>query len=116
MPPSTLPLVVEPSITPTPEAAVSPPSPSLRDALGEEIYEIFTEEVSEIIAALSELYPQWDQARNDRGLLGEIRRGFHTHKGSGRMAGAFALGDFAWAHESLLNNVLGGQLAADERM
>lgn len=116
MPPPALPLVVEPSITPTPEAPVSPPSPSLRDALGEEIYEIFTEEVSEIIAALSELYPQWDQARNDRGLLGEIRRGFHTLKGSGRMAGAFALGDFAWAHESLLNNVLGGQLAADDRM
>lgn len=99
-----------------PEVPASPSSPSLRDALGEEIYEIFTEEVCEIVAALSELYPRWEQARHNRELLSEIRRGFHTLKGSGRMAGALALGDFAWAHENLLNHALNGTLAVDDRV
>jgi chemosensory pili system protein ChpA (sensor histidine kinase/response regulator) len=84
--------------------------------LGDEIFSIFSEEVAEINQTLADLYPQWDKDRTDRGLLMEIRRGFHTLKGSGRMAGAFALGDFAWVHESLLNQVLGGQLAANDQV
>ncbi|HRJ54032.1 MAG TPA: Hpt domain-containing protein [Candidatus Thiothrix moscowensis] len=77
---------------------------------------MFTEEVAEIIQTLGDLFPQWNKDRHDHGLLVEIRRGFHTLKGSGRMAGAFALGDFAWAHESLLNQVLSGQLPANDRV
>jgi chemosensory pili system protein ChpA (sensor histidine kinase/response regulator) len=88
----------------------------LRDALGDEIFEIFTEEVAEITQTLADLYPQWNKDRQDRGLLTEIRRAFHTLKGSGRMAGAFALGDFGWAHEDLLNQVLSGRLVADDRV
>jgi chemosensory pili system protein ChpA (sensor histidine kinase/response regulator) len=88
----------------------------LRETLGEEIFEIFTEEVAEIVQNLSELYPQWDKQRQDRELLTELRRAFHTLKGSGRMAGAFALGDFGWAHENLLNLVLSGQQPMDDRL
>ena len=32
------------------------------------------------------------------------------------MAGAFALGDLAWVHEDLLNQIINGQLIADERV
>ncbi len=32
------------------------------------------------------------------------------------MAGAFALGDFGWIHEDLLNHVLNGQVVADDRV
>lgn len=32
------------------------------------------------------------------------------------MAGAFALGDFAWAHEDMLNKVLAGHIPADDRL
>jgi len=96
------------------------PSPSavsaLREALGEDIFEIFSEEVTEISENLQTLYPQWDKARTNRETLVEIRRAFHTLKGSGRMAGAFALGDFAWIHEDLLNHIMNGQLKADERV
>ena len=35
-----------------------------------------------------------------------MRRSFHTLKGSGRMVGARALGEFAWSIENLLNRVL----------
>lgn len=89
---------------------------ALREALGEDIFEIFSEEVTEISETLQTLYPQWDKARTQRETLVEIRRAFHTLKGSGRMAGAFALGDFAWIHEDLLNHVMSGQLKADERV
>ena len=88
----------------------------MREALGEDIFEIFSEEVTEISETLQTLYPQWDKARTQRETLVEIRRAFHTLKGSGRMAGAFALGDFAWIHEDLLNHVMSGQLKADERV
>lgn len=91
-------------------------SPSLCDRLGDDIFEIFCEEVAEICQHLAVMYPQWHRQRDDRHLLAELRRAFHTLKGSGRMAGAFALGDFGWAHEDLLNQVLAGQLRADERV
>ena len=94
--------------------ALPPSSPSLREALGDEIFEIFTEEVSEICQNLTQWYPRWEKDRHNRELLTDIRRAFHTLKGSGRMAGAFALGDLAWAHEDLLNQVIGGQLAAND--
>lgn len=96
-------------------SVAQPPSPpSLREVLGDEIFEIFTEEVSEICQNLTQWYPRWEKDRHNRELLTDIRRAFHTLKGSGRMAGAFALGDLAWAHEDLLNQVIGGQLAAND--
>jgi chemosensory pili system protein ChpA (sensor histidine kinase/response regulator) len=101
---------------PQPPSPAIPAISALREALGEDIFEIFSEEVTEISENLETLYPQWDKARTNRDTLVEIRRAFHTLKGSGRMAGAFALGDFAWIHEDLLNHVLSGQLKADERV
>ena len=95
--------------------SVTPPvAPSLRETLGDEIFEIFTEEVSEICQNLTQWFPQWEKDRYNRELLTDIRRAFHTLKGSGRMAGAFALGDLAWAHEDLLNQVIGGQVVAND--
>lgn len=88
----------------------------LRAQLGEDIFEIFCEEVTEISENLEALYPQWLDKPTDNDLLTEIRRAFHTLKGSGRMAGALALGDFAWAHEDMLNQVLSGQLPNDSRL
>ncbi|MFP3409773.1 Hpt domain-containing protein, partial [Pseudomonas sp. SIMBA_065] len=37
---------------------------------------------------------------------GEMRRAFHTLKGSGRMVRALVLAELAWAVENLLNRVL----------
>ncbi|MEB4592048.1 Hpt domain-containing protein, partial [Candidatus Thiothrix sp. Deng01] len=88
----------------------------MRDTLGDEIFEIFCEEVTDISQNLEILYPQWDSKRENRNLLTEIRRAFHTLKGSGRMAGAFALGDFGWVHEDLLNQLLVGGLPANDRV
>lgn len=38
--------------------------------------------------------------------LADVRRSFHTLKGSGRMVGALDIADFAWSMENLLNRIL----------
>ncbi|MEZ5478771.1 MAG: Hpt domain-containing protein [Thiolinea sp.] len=59
---------------------------------------------------------QWIKARDDAELLTSIRRAYHTCKGSGRMVGGLALGDYAWAHENMLNKVLEGSLPRNDRL
>jgi chemosensory pili system protein ChpA (sensor histidine kinase/response regulator) len=80
----------------------------------EEILEIFIEEAGEEIAALGTMIPRWQSNPGDTETLQEIRRAFHTLKGSGRMVGALSLGEFAWALESLLNRVIDGTMAPGE--
>ncbi|SKA76129.1 Chemotaxis protein histidine kinase CheA [Thiothrix eikelboomii] len=90
-------------------------SSALREKVGDDIYEIFVEEITEIQANFQEWIPQWLQQQQYSELLKDIRRGYHTCKGSGRMAGALALGDYAWAHECMLNRVLEKTLPINER-
>ena len=74
--------------------------------MDEEIREFFNEELAEIIATMNDVYPQWREASDDARLTGDIRRAFHTLKGSGRTVGYESLGEFAWQHEQLLNRVI----------
>ncbi|WP_407411749.1 Hpt domain-containing protein [Acinetobacter sp.] len=68
-----------------------------------EILEIFVEEIEEIFEELSQLFQQWQDQPE---LLKDIRRHFHTLKGSGRMVGALQAGELAWTVEDTLNRVL----------
>jgi len=72
----------------------------------DEIRDIFLEEVSEEIAGLQANVPKWRQNTGDFELLKTVRRSFHTLKGSSRLVGALALGDFSWKIENMLNRVL----------
>lgn len=72
----------------------------------EDIREIFIEEVEEVVADLEGFLPIWQQDAQDLTPLTEIRRGFHTLKGSGRMVGAFSISEMAWSIENLLNRLL----------
>ena len=74
--------------------------------MDEEIREFFNEELAEIVATMNDVYPQWREASDDARLTGDIRRAFHTLKGSGRTVGYESLGEFAWQHEQLLNRVI----------
>ena len=74
--------------------------------MDEEIREFFNEELGEIVATMNSVYPQWREAADDGQLTNDIRRAFHTLKGSGRTVGYEALGEFAWQHEQLLNRVI----------
>ena len=76
------------------------------DDIDEEIREVFLEEVQEEVENLGRSLPDWKQAPADFEKLKPIRRSFHTMKGSGRLVGAMALGEFSWKVENTLNRVL----------
>ncbi len=77
-----------------------------------EILEVFLEEYESVIAMLGENIPRWMQNQDDHDLMTDIRRGFHTLKGSGRMVGADEMGDFSWHIEEMLNNLLDHNIEA----
>lgn len=113
-------------VTEVPEAAEAeqppvevalPPTPAFEAArkgatveVDEEIFEIFIEEAEEELQNIQTLLPQWvaDPAATD--VLKELRRSFHTLKGSGRLVGASELGEFAWAFENMLNRIIDGTI------
>ena len=81
-------------------ADVEPPDP--------EIVEIFVEEVDEVFETIGEYLPQWASNFDNNDALTEVRRGFHTLKGSGRIVQAVAIGELAWGIENMLNRVMDG--------
>ncbi len=81
------------------------------DDIDEEIREVFLEEVQEEVENLGRCLPEWKNAPTDFEKLKPIRRSFHTMKGSGRLVGAMALGEFSWKVENTLNRVLDKSIA-----
>jgi chemosensory pili system protein ChpA (sensor histidine kinase/response regulator) len=76
------------------------------ELIDEEILEIFVEEVDEVLETINEFLPAWESNPGDGDALAEVRRAFHTLKGSGRMVGATVVGELAWSIENLLNRVI----------
>ena len=78
------------------------PPPVMKPAdreIDPEFLELFIEEAKDEIAKLKRLFPLWDNNPQDQDSLVNVRRSFHTLKGSGRMVGAQLIGDFAWSVE-----------------
>ncbi len=46
----------------------------------------------------------------------DIRRHFHTFKGNGRAVGANTLGELGWAVQDMLDRVIDGELAPDDKL
>ncbi|MET0226887.1 MAG: Hpt domain-containing protein [Dokdonella sp.] len=80
--------------------------------IDDDIREVFVEEVEEELGNLRRQVPLWKRDVDNLEELKPIRRSFHTLKGSGRLVGALALGEFSWKVESLLNRVLDSSIAA----
>ncbi len=74
--------------------------------LDPEFIELFVEEAREEIESIQRQFPLWDQNPGDAEALVNVRRSFHTLKGSGRMVGAQLIGEYSWAVESLLNRII----------
>jgi chemosensory pili system protein ChpA (sensor histidine kinase/response regulator) len=94
---------------PTPIAvppSAAPPMASGRERLDPELLELFIEEAGEEIDAIKRDFPQWAQDEGAIQALMNVRRSFHTLKGSGRMVGAELIGEFCWSIENLLNRVI----------
>jgi len=115
---------------PAPAAAtVAPPSssakpPARKPAVVEldkhrsdpELLEVFIEESKEEVANIGKHLPLWMADLGNGEALLAVRRSFHTLKGSGRMVGAQAVGEFAWGIENLLNRLINQTLATTPAM
>jgi chemosensory pili system protein ChpA (sensor histidine kinase/response regulator) len=85
---------------------------ALPATLDPELLEVFLEEYESVVTMLDERIPEWMNQQDNTLLITDIRRGFHTLKGSGRMVGANEVGDFAWHMEAMLNALLEGSIGA----
>ncbi|WP_031595013.1 Hpt domain-containing protein [Pseudomonas savastanoi] len=109
----------------SPVSAVNPPARNVptsllppsadEEAVDDELREVFLEEADEVLDALREYLPRWFASLGSGGhwdstALTEVRRAFHTLKGSGRMVRALILSELAWSVENLLNRVLEGDV------
>ncbi len=108
----------------TPVQAINPPAqdvpPSLlpppegEEPIDEDLLEVFIEEVGEVLETIAEYLPQWRADTDNKTALTEVRRAFHTLKGSGRMVRALIIGELGWSIENLLNRVLDRSIQPDE--
>lgn len=76
------------------------------DSIDEDVIDVFIEELGEVQQTLENYFPRWQESPSDMLALKELRRAFHTVKGSGRMVGASIIGETAWAAENLLNRLV----------
>ena len=105
-------LEAEPTPAPTPAtpviqaAAPEPLEEEENDLIDDEVIEIFIEEAGEVLETINENLPHWAADTENEAALKELRRAYHTLKGSGRMVGAKVIGELAWSVENMLNRVL----------
>ncbi|OUS06566.1 hypothetical protein A9Q81_03310 [Gammaproteobacteria bacterium 42_54_T18] len=84
------------------------------DLIDDEILEIFVEEAEEVLETIVEFTPKWKADRDAEEPRAEVRRAYHTIKGSGRMVGATVIGELGWSIENMLNRVLDGNIEASD--
>ncbi|HEY2590737.1 MAG TPA: Hpt domain-containing protein, partial [Steroidobacteraceae bacterium] len=106
-----------PGAAAAPQSAVMAPTLAPRHAaaaLAEhadpELVKLFVEEAREELEKITRQFALWDQNPLEQSALSNVRRSFHTLKGSGRMVGARDLAELAWAIENLLNRLLDNTL------
>ncbi|MDD1965098.1 Hpt domain-containing protein [Pseudomonas putida] len=92
------------------------PPPKDEPPVDDELRDVFLEEADEVLEALHEYLPRWLADGENSSALSEIRRAFHTLKGSGRMVRALVLSELSWAVENLLNRVLERSVTPDEQV
>lgn len=90
--------------------------PVLKPGSDEEILSIYLEEAEEESENILQQQKDWKLHPEDENALKNIRRSFHTIKGSGRLVGAMKIGEFAWDYESLLNRVIEKTVAPTDQV
>lgn len=83
------------------------------DEVDDELRGVFINEVKSEIGNLRRNLMLWKAAPANLGRLMPLRRSFHTLKGSSRMVGVPALGDFNARFERLLDRVIDKSLSPD---
>ncbi len=90
-----------------PEQAATP-------AVDADILEVFIEEVDEVLETIDASLEAWRQETQNVDARADVRRAFHTLKGSGRLVGANRLGEVAWSVENMLNRVIDGTVVVTD--
>lgn len=86
--------------------STSVPADMLSDDLEDgDLLGIYLAEAEEVLDLMHEQLQQLRQEPANHALLVDLRRGFHTLKGSGRAVGQDALGEVAWGVEQILNRL-----------
>ena len=79
-----------------------------------EIASIYSEEATELIEAAEISLTAWNRDRKDKDRVAELQRQLHTLKGGARMAGISAMGDLSHELETLVIQIDGGTVTADD--
>jgi chemosensory pili system protein ChpA (sensor histidine kinase/response regulator) len=103
--------VAVPAVAPL-EPAVAVPSADNRDAMDAELLEVFLEEADGVLVDAESSLRVLEADPINATATVNLRRGFHTLKGSSRMVGLMAFGDAAWAIEDTLNSHIADQVEA----
>ncbi len=103
---------------PGPEPVMAEPVVEFEDDedIDEEIVQIFIEDARDVMKTVDKETTNWIQQPDNHDTLLELRRGYHTLKGSGRMVGASVISELAWAVESMLNKVRDQKIAHSPAM
>jgi len=98
---------------PLPETTVEPPAAEAEpeeapavEGIDPTMLGIFLDEFDSVHAQLEDRLLDWLDDVSNTKALADIRRAFHTLKGSGRMVGATEIGEFAWRFEEVLNGLM----------
>ncbi len=82
----------------------------------DEVLEIFLEEAREITVTSKDYLQKWRTDISDDRSRADLRRSFHTLKGSGRMSGVVEFGEFSWVMEELLNKIIAEKLEVNDQI
>ncbi len=75
-----------------------------------DLADVFLMEAEEVLGLMSESILKLEKNINDTEELTNVRRFFHTLKGSGRMVGLEYMGEAGWMTEQTLNKCLSGDI------
>lgn len=89
-----------------PVQAVADEANVVDKAIDPELQDIFLAEAEEVLANLAQQLQALRVNATDSEALVEVRRAYHTLKGSGRTVGLNAMGEVAWSVEKLLNQLM----------
>jgi chemosensory pili system protein ChpA (sensor histidine kinase/response regulator) len=110
--------IVEQAAAPTAAPTVATPVEIAAAAPAEdfdhEIANIYSEEATELLEAAEISLTAWNHDRKDKERVAELQRQLHTLKGGARMAGISAMGDLSHELETLVLQIDGGSVPADD--
>ncbi len=80
------------------------------------LVETFIDEAQQVALDMSDAWNKWKQDTVDWTTFAEMRRAYHTLKGSGRFVGAELISEFGWQFENLCNKCLGKKEVLSEKI